>query len=208
MAAGDTDVSIANRALLLLGHDSITSFSDGSAAASAVSQLYPETRDVTLGLYPWSFTIAKLQLAKDTATPVSEWDYQFTLPSDMLTGVPRAVHTSATTRALFKNWEINRAADGLAKLFTNATEIYIDYQAQTGEDRYPQYFVQLLTYQLAAILAEVITDQITKAAHWHQVALGPPSENGRGGFFRQAANMDSAGRPSEIIAEYMLTDVR
>lgn len=208
MAAGDTDVSIANRALLLLGHDSISSFSDGSTAASAVSQLYPETRDSTLGLYPWGFTLKKTQLARDSATPISEWDYQFTLPSDMLTGVPRAAHTSSTTRALFKDWEINQADDGLAKLFTNATAIYIDYQAQTGEDRFPQYFVQLLTYQLAAILAEVITDQITKAQHWQQVAIGLPTENGRGGFFRQAANMDSAGRPPEVIAEYMLTDVR
>ena len=207
MAAGDTDVSICNRALLLLGHDAITSFSDGSSAASAVSQLYPETRDVTLGLYPWSFTIAKTQLAQ-SGTPVSDWDYQYALPVDMLTGVPRAVHTSSTTRAVFKEWEINRADDGLAKLFTNTSTIYIDYQAQTGEDRFPQYFVQLLTYQVAAILAEVITDQITKAQHWQQMAVGLPTENGRGGFFRQACNIDSAGRPPEIIAEYMLTDVR
>ena len=207
MAAGDTDVSISNRALLLLGHDAITSFSDGSAAASAVSQLYPEPRDVTLGLYPWSFTIAKTQLAQ-SGTPVSEWDYQYALPTDMLTGVPRAVHTSSTTRVAYKDWEINRADDGLAKLFTNATEVWIDYQAQTGEDRFPQYFVQLLTYQIAAILAEVITDQITKAQHWQQMAVGLPTENGRGGFFRQACNIDSAGRPPEIIAEYMLTDVR
>jgi len=208
MAAGDTDVSICNRALLLLGHDSISSFSDGSAAANAVSQLYPETMASTLGMYPWGFTVKKTQLAQASTTPTSEWDYEYGLPPDMLTGVPRAAYTGASTQALFKNWEIGLANDGQAKLFTNATAIYIDYQAVVAENAFPHYFVQLLTYQMAWMLAEVITDQITKAVHWHQIALGPPSENGRGGFFRQAAHIDGAGRPSVAIAEYALTDVR
>ena len=65
---------------------------------------------LTLGMYRWSFTIAKQQLARDTVTPNSEWTYQYLLPNDMVTGVPEAVRTTATPGgALLQNWEINRA---------------------------------------------------------------------------------------------------
>ena len=42
MAAGDTDVSICNKALVFLGANKITSFSDASAAADACNILYKE----------------------------------------------------------------------------------------------------------------------------------------------------------------------
>ena len=42
MAAGDTDVTICNKALLLLGAEAITSFSDGSPAAQACNSIYKE----------------------------------------------------------------------------------------------------------------------------------------------------------------------
>ena len=96
MASGDTDVSICNKALLLLGASAISSFSDGSTQATACSILYPDIKRTTLGMYPWSFTVAKTELNRQTATPNNEWTYQFTMPNDMLNGVPRAVRTAST----------------------------------------------------------------------------------------------------------------
>lgn len=56
MAAGDTDVSICNKALLLLGAENINSFSDGTASAVACSTIYNEVkkihaRDVSMVFY-------------------------------------------------------------------------------------------------------------------------------------------------------------
>ena len=107
MAAGDSDVSICNKALLLLGAEAISSFSDGTPGAQACNTIYTEVKFSTMGIYPWSFTIAKTQLARDTVTPQNEWTYQYLLPNDMLLGVPRAVRTtSAAGGQLFKQWEI------------------------------------------------------------------------------------------------------
>ena len=50
--------------------------------------------------------------------------------------------------------------------------------------------------------------QNTKADYWKVTALGTPSENGRGGYFRQAANADARGKPPYAILEFPLTDVR
>jgi hypothetical protein len=209
MAAGDTEVSICNKALMFLGAETITSFTDGSIASDACSSMYTEIKRTTLGMYPWSFTIAKVQLARDTATPQNEWTYQYILPSDMLLGVPRAVRvSSASGVAPYKQWEINQGAAGLPVLMTNATEIHIDYQKSVNEAEMPSYFVQLLAYQLARHLAEVITDQTTKSEYWRVVALGNPGEGQRGGFFRQAVNIDGGGQTPSVIADYILTDVR
>ncbi len=57
-------------------------------------------------------------------------------------------------------------------------------------------------------LAEVITDQTTKSDYWKQIALGTVAENMRGGFFRQAASIDSGGQTPSVVGDYLLTDIR
>ena len=209
MSQGDTSISICNQALLLLGADSITSFSAATPSSQACSTVYNMVVNATTGLYAWSFTVAKVQLAQSTATPVSEWTYQYILPSDMLTGVPRAVRTSSAASApLVRSFEINQGADGLAVLMTDETTIYIDYQKAVAEAQMPTYFTTLLVYQLAWHLAEVITDQTTKSEYWRSIAVGTAQEGLRGGWLRQAMNMDSQGQPPSVISDYMLTEVR
>jgi len=209
VAVGDTDVTICNKSLLLLGAEAITSFSDGSPAAQACNTIYKEVKFSTLGMYKWSFTIAKTQLSRDSNTPQNEWTYQYLFPNDMLIGVPEAVRTSSTPGApLFKDWEVGQATSGVAVLRTDATEIHIDYQRAVGEGSMPTYFVTLLAYQMAWHLAEVITDQTTKSDYWKQIALGTVAENFRGGYFRQAASIDSGGQTPSVVGDYLLTDIR
>ena len=209
MASGDTEVRICNKALLLLGAESITAFNDGSASGNACDLIYPDVKASTLGMYAWSFTISKTELNRDTIVPNSEWSYQYLMPSDMLTGVPRAVRSSGTAgTATNTNWEMAQAQGGYTVLMTNQTSIFIDYQRSVSEGNMPQYFTQLLSYQLAWHLAEVMTDQTTKSSYWRGVALGIQIEGYRGGFFRQAVNIDSAGQTPSGIQDYLLTDVR
>tara|TARA_R110001606_G_scaffold364672_1_gene519224 strand:- start:1199 stop:1828 length:630 start_codon:yes stop_codon:yes gene_type:complete len=209
MASGDTEVKICNKALLLLGAESITSFTDGSTAGNACGLIYPDVKATTLGMYAWSFTIAKKELNRDVETPNSEWTYQFTMPNDMLTGVPRAVRASSTAGSpLITTWEMGTTLGGYSALLTNQTTIFIDYQRSVEEGNMPSYFTQLLTYQLAWHLAEVMTDQTAKSEYWRGVALGVAIQGYRGGFFRQAVNIDSAGQTPSVIQDYLLTDVR
>lgn len=209
MASGDTEVKICNKALLLLGAESITSFTDGSTAGNACGLIYPDVKATTLGMYSWSFTIAKKELNRDVETPNSEWQYQYTMPNDMLTGVPRAVRASSTAGSpLITSWEMGTTLGGYSALFTNQLSIFIDYQRSVEEGNMPSYFTQLLTYQLAWHLAEVMTDQTAKSEYWRGVALGIQIEGYRGGFFRQAVNIDSAGQTPSVIQDYLLTDVR
>ena len=205
MAEGDTDVSICSQALLLLGANQITSFADGTAPSSVCSVLYPRVKSQTMGMYPWSFSLTKTTLGRLSSTPTNVYLYEYQLPSDMFLGVPRAVYASTSTGNLPKITEYEVQGD---KILTNETTVVLDYQKLVSEADMPSYFVQMLVYQMAWHLAEPVTDQITKADYWKTVALGTPSENMRGGYFRQAINIDGAGQSKTVIADYLLTEVR
>jgi hypothetical protein len=203
MAAGDTGISICSDALILLGAKPISSFNDGTDESNTCDRLYPDVRDMTISMYPWSFSYKKVLLSRLITTPTTEWEYEHQMPGDRL-GNPRSVVISSEANARpIKDFEI--IGD---KLMSNETTIYIDYPYQTPEFAMPQYFVQLLKYMMAWHLAYPVTEQQDKAVYWQGVAVGSPSENGRGGYFRQAMNMDSYGQPTQVIEDYALVAVR
>lgn len=203
MATGDTDVKICSDALTLLGSSRIVSFTDGTTAASVCHDLYPGVRDSALMSYRWRFAQKKVQLNQLVAAPTNEWQYAYQLPSDRL-GHPVAAYRSANTGdSLFLDWELQGD-----QLLTNAPTVVIDYLYQVTEDAMPSYFVQLLKYLMAMHLAEPVTDQMSKSVWWKDVAVGPASENQRGGYFRQAMAMDAQGAPPYAITDYPLVDVR
>ena len=203
MAAGDTGISICSDALIMLGAKAITSFNDGTDESSACDRLYSDIRDSTLATYPWTFSFKKIQLAQLLTAPTSVWKYQYQLPGDKISN-PRAVYNSANPGSpVQKDWEIQGDV-----LLTNLTSVYIDYQYSVGEFAMPQYFVQLLKYMMSWHLAMPITEQTDKAQYWQRVAIGDISENGRGGYFRTAMQIDGQNNPVRVIEDYSLIAVR
>jgi len=53
-----------------------------------------------------------------------------------------------------------------------------------------------------------VTEQQDKSAKWQRVATGDISENGRGGYFRTAAQIDGQNNPVRVIEDYSLIAVR
>lgn len=203
MAAGDNAISICSDALILLGAKPISSFNDGTDGANTCDRLYPDIRDALLVQYPWSFTLKKAKLARLITTPTTAWRYEYQLPGDRLSNV-RSVRNSPSPNApIQKDWEIQGD-----RLLTNLDEVFIDYQFQTQEFAMPPYFVQLMKYMLAWHLAMPITDEMNKAQYWQGVAVGGGNENGRGGYFRTATNIDGQGQAMQIIDDYTLVAVR
>jgi hypothetical protein len=94
------------------------------------------------------------------------------------------------------------------KLLTNEEKVYVDYQYPVTESEMPVWFVQLLKYLTAWHISIPITDQVDKAQYWQSVAVGAPSENGRGGYMRTAMNIDGQNQPTNSIKDFSLIDVR
>lgn len=203
MAAGDTSLSICSDALVMLGAKPISSFNEGTDEASISDRLYGDIKNQALMLYPWSFSFKKSSIARLITTPTNEYKYEYQLPGDRI-GSPRAVYdTSATGIPPRKEYRIMGS-----KLLTDYQTVYIDYQYSVPEYELPSYFVQLLKYMMTWHLALPITDQTDKSQYWQSVAVGGPGENGRGGYLRQAMNIDGVNQPTNAINDFSLIAVR
>jgi len=181
MAASDSDISICSEALILLGASAISSFSEGTPAATACSALYPGLRDTLISKHPWSWSLKKTQSFRISTDPTNEWKYAYQLPADMLSGAIAVFDSGGdNARSINYGWEIY-------------------------EDK---HFVKLLVTALASDLAIVVTDQASKADYFRNLAYGTPGENGRGGLFRESVNIDSRGQINKSFDDFTLIEVR
>jgi len=99
LAAGNTDVDICARALVLLGLTPINSLAGNDDKVTTCRTLYPMVYSEVLSRYPWRFTLAKRRLARlSDVTDEMNTATAFQLPSDRLGG-PRAVFTSGEVGA-------------------------------------------------------------------------------------------------------------
>jgi len=77
-----SEVSICNRALALLGANTITSLTDGSTEANVCNAVYADARDAVLRAFPWSCAIQRATLAQLSTSPVWGYDKAYSLPND------------------------------------------------------------------------------------------------------------------------------
>lgn len=79
-----TKVEICSNALLLLGAQTINSFSDNNDRTRLVSNLWPTTSDWLLRSHYWNCAVKRVQLAPDVVPPAFDYGQQFTIPDDWL----------------------------------------------------------------------------------------------------------------------------
>jgi len=79
-----TDIEIVNRALALLGTESITALTDNSKQASAANTLFNDSRASVFRAHPWNCLTRRASLPKDSVAPVFEFTNKFVLPADYL----------------------------------------------------------------------------------------------------------------------------
>jgi hypothetical protein len=82
-----TSISMCSNALLMIGHGTISSFTEGGSGAEAASNLYDSTYESLLSAHRWRFAAAKSQLSQLTDTPLNDWTYAYQLPSGYLMGI-------------------------------------------------------------------------------------------------------------------------
>ena len=77
-----SEVSICNRALAMLGANTITSLQDGSTESNVCNAVYADARDAVLRSHPWSCAIQRATLAQLSPKPVWGYDKAYSLPND------------------------------------------------------------------------------------------------------------------------------
>ena len=154
-------ISICNSALNLLGASTISALTDDSKNARLCNQRYSNVRDRVFRSHSWNCLTKRIQLAQDTASPVIEYTYQYTLPTDCLRVLK--VHNGTTDSI---ESEIDYKVES-RKIKTDEGTLYLIYIAiDTDPNNYDSYLRESISHQLAADLAYAITSNATLANNY------------------------------------------
>lgn len=176
-------LSIINQSLILMGESAIADLT--LPVGIIANTLYETTKDSMLSDHRWRFAVKKAALVAAAGSPVNEWSYHFTLPTDMIL----LIRTYPGSHyEIFEN-----------KLLTNSASVSIDYVFDPGENKYPEYFLRALTHQLASDMALAVTNDKTLSQLMDQKASS---------YLSIAKHKDSQGRPSSAIQSRPYLDVR
>jgi hypothetical protein len=166
------EVQICNLALGFLGDTGGVTALDGTdntSQAVLCRQFYPLAVRSLLEGHNWRFASRRASLVELT-NDVTEWDYKYALPGDLLTAVavlpanaPDDIHAmpgggfvtgpnSATN--LQRDYVIEIDEDGYQVLRTDEEDAVLRYQALVLDpSQYPPTFRRALAYELASLLA-------------------------------------------------------
>jgi hypothetical protein len=183
MAGNAADISLASNALILLGHEPIASFTETTAGAQVAENLFENSYKSILTTHRWRFATKQAQLARLAAAPLSAFNHQFQMPSDLLYLI-RGI----------RNYEVYED-----KIYANEQTMEIEYIYDISADRLPSYYAKMFEFYLASQFAIPITGDIEKASFYtqqYEKALV------------RAKFADSSQRPNDAFIDSPYTDVR
>lgn len=158
-----TDIDVCARALIMIGAQPISSFSDGTTEATVASNLYEDTVRDLLARHRWRFASTQLQLSRLVDAPLDKWDAAYQLPANVL-----VLHDLIVNGY---NVVYDRYQD---MAYCNADEsdvVVANFTFRADEDLWPPYFVTLATTQLASLFAYSIANNIEVADYLDRKTL-------------------------------------
>ncbi|WP_286975403.1 hypothetical protein [Pseudomonas sp.] len=145
----NTAVSICSNALLMLGAQTINSFTDSADLdrAKLCANLYPSNRDQLLRAHPWNCAVKRLILSPDATPPAFGYSQQFQLPADCL----RVMEVGEG------GCQIDYRIEG-RKIQANTSVLELRYVYRNEvENTWDDQLVNLMTMLMAARLAYAVT---------------------------------------------------
>ena len=155
---------ICNKALVLVGANTITSFNQATTESKVANNLYESTLENLLTRCRWRFASKQKQLSKNTTNPDARYKSSYAMPNDAL-----VIHTITVSDDVIK-YDIYGG-----NIFTNTTSsdtLISDYTFQPSESDFPPFFTQTLVFELASLFAGAIArnDQLSELYHKRAVA--------------------------------------
>lgn len=152
-----TDIDIANLGLTMLGNEPITSFNDGTYAATLAQLWINNSKAFVLQSWDWPEAHGRRILALTTTVPEFTYEYAFQLPSDYL------LFISASTDDFIIEGN---------KFLTNTNYVELKYiKNPTDVSEINPLLAQAIGAQLAVNIALALTGQIDKKTALEQSLL-------------------------------------
>lgn len=188
-------VTLINQAFIKIGEEPLQTLDDEVIGGMAASIVWEMTRDVALGVYPWTFCQSLRPLQRLADAPGNGWLYAFQRPGDAI-GPVRRVYSKLDTEDFFRAWQVD--AD---RIFANETALWADILYTPEIDAWPLLFRQGVVTLLASELADPIAGDANRRATLRREALGPDFDRSGelAGILGRAAQIDAQGRPSQRL---------
>tara|TARA_R100000234_G_scaffold104833_1_gene74830 strand:+ start:1326 stop:1913 length:588 start_codon:yes stop_codon:yes gene_type:complete len=143
--ASNSAIDVASRALILIGADPITSFSETTTEATVASNLYEDVARACLTSTRWRFATNQAILNALTDAPTGRFDIAHQLPSDLL-----MLHALTVNDNLV---DFTQYGDKVFSNRTAADSVVADYTFRANEVDWPSYFTLAVEYMLASVFA-------------------------------------------------------
>ena len=77
-----TDIEVAQKAMVLVGMEPLTAFTDKTDEAKVANTIYEDIVSDCLATHNWNFATGQKTLSRLTDTPVDRWDAAYALPTN------------------------------------------------------------------------------------------------------------------------------
>ena len=146
---------ICNKALVLVGANTISSFSQNTTESIVANQLYETTLEDLLTKCRWRFASKQAQLSKNSDNPDARYESSYALPTDAI-----IIHTVTVGDQVIV---YDRYGQNLFTDTTSSDTVIADYTFQPSESVFPPYFTKALVFELASLFAGAIArnDQLS-----------------------------------------------
>lgn len=157
-------ISICNRALQILGADSIINLQEDNNRTRALNIAYEPVRDAELQRRRWRFSIKRVSLPALSATPDSDYARQFQLPNDYLRLIPGGDLRTLTDMSDYRSMgSALYSVEGMQLLTNLGAPLAIRYIARiTDAAIYNASFAEALSARIAHACCERITQSDSK----------------------------------------------
>lgn len=160
--AANSAIDICSRALILLGADPITSFTEDTTEALVASNLYEDVARSQLCVTRWRFATEQSTLALLADAPTGRFDVAHQLPSNLIMLNAVTVDDNKIDYSVYGDM-----------VFSNASEndsLVADYIYRADETEWPSYFTIAVEHVLASIFATAIARDAGLAGLFEQKA--------------------------------------
>lgn len=144
----DSKFDICNKALVLVGANTITSFSENTTESKVANQLYESTLENMLTRSRWRFAAKQAQLSRNASAPTARWSAKYAVPTGTM-----ILHTVTVNDNVI---EYDRYEDDILCDASTSDVVVADYTFQPSEANFPPYFKQALVFELASLFAGAI----------------------------------------------------
>ena len=189
-----TKVDICSTALVMIGANTITSFSDDSTEANVCNTVYEDIVKSSLTRHRWRFATEQQQLSLLTATPTGRYAYAYQLPTN-----PELLQLITLTVNDFVI-PYERYGDKVyLDNYGSTSSVICEYVYRADESEFPPHFILALQYQLASLFAGSIARDSGMIKQFSDMAERQ---------YLIAKNVDSAERTTKTLDVTRFSNLR